>query len=191
MRVGTGQNPIMVPGSSTSSSQQAVPNDLQSPTSPLFIAPTPSFLFLFHFSTVLVHLSVSLGLLSVWGLLRSDLRSSLLSSCTMVPGRSHLEHGMPPSRLVSPSGPQVLVWQSLQAHPSTVHPRVHLSGVFVVSSLLPILRAMQARLAPASWWAQACCFSENVRLLIIQMFTGQNTERRHSLSPLCHLLTHM
>jgi hypothetical protein len=34
-------------------------------------------------------------------------------------------------------------------------------------------------------------YSGNVRLLIIQMFLGQNTEHRHSLSPLCHLLTRM
>lgn len=34
-------------------------------------------------------------------------------------------------------------------------------------------------------------FSGRVRLLTIQMFIGQNTESRHSLSLLCHLLTHM
>ena len=34
-------------------------------------------------------------------------------------------------------------------------------------------------------------FSGNVRPLIIQMFSGQNTEHRHGLSPLCQLLTHM
>lgn len=33
--------------------------------------------------------------------------------------------------------------------------------------------------------------SGNVRLLIIQMVVSQNAERRHSLSPLCHLQTHM
>lgn len=33
--------------------------------------------------------------------------------------------------------------------------------------------------------------SGNFRPLIIQMFKGQNTEWRHSLSPLCHLLTRM
>ena len=32
---------------------------------------------------------------------------------------------------------------------------------------------------------------ENVSLLIIQISICQHTEHRHSLSPLCHLLTHM
>lgn len=34
-------------------------------------------------------------------------------------------------------------------------------------------------------------FSGSVRLLITQMLTGQNTEGRHGLFPLCHLLMHM
>lgn len=34
-------------------------------------------------------------------------------------------------------------------------------------------------------------FSGNVQLLIIQVFTGQNTDGRHSLSSFCHLVTHV
>jgi hypothetical protein len=34
-------------------------------------------------------------------------------------------------------------------------------------------------------------FSGSVRLLIVQMFRGQNTDCRHGLSPLCYLLMHM
>lgn len=39
--------------------------------------------------------------------------------------------------------------------------------------------------------SQALFSLGNVRLLIIQMVVILNTEYRHSLSPLCHLLTHM
>jgi hypothetical protein len=53
------------------------------------------------------------------------------------------------------------------------------------------------RLAPSvspqvpDWWsAQTCFFSGNVRLLIIHLVVGQNTECRHSLFLLCHLLIH-
>lgn len=82
-----------------------------------------------------------------------------------------------------------------------------LDRVLLVSGLLLVLRAL--KLAQMDWWSfqhtslfqspgtklvatSGLHFSGNVRLLIIQMFTGQSTEhRRYSLSPLYYLLTHM
>ena len=60
------------------------------------------------------------------------------------------------------------------------------------------LHSLQAYAVPKWLWSQASypgpmvlVIFKECRILIIQMFTGQNIELRHSLSPVCHLLTHM
>ena len=56
------------------------------------------FLFLFYFSTIYLVLLMALWPLSVWGCLRSGLRSAMLYPCLMALGRGHLVHGLPPPR---------------------------------------------------------------------------------------------
>lgn len=55
----------------------------------------------------------------------------------------------------------------------------------LVSGLLHVLGAHPGLPCTKLMVVSGSPFSGNVRLLIIQMFIGQNTERRHSLSPLC------
>ena len=63
--------------------------------------------------------------------------------------------------------------------------------VLLVSGLLPVLGAHQGLCGTGLVIISGSLSSENIRLLIIHMFIGQNTKHRHSLAPLCHLLTHM
>lgn len=56
VHVSTGQNPVMVPGRIASDSHQAIPNNLQSPSLPLFIVPSS---FCFSFSSISPSLTCS------------------------------------------------------------------------------------------------------------------------------------
>jgi hypothetical protein len=63
--------------------------------------------------------------------------------------------------------------------------------VLLGSGLLPVLGPSLGLPGSGLEVISGLLFSENVRLVIFQMFIGQNTECRHSLSPLCYFLMHM
>lgn len=56
--------------------------------------------------------------------------------------------------------------------------------VLLGSGLLPVLGPSLGLPGSGLEVISGLLFSENVRLVIFQMFIGQNTERKHSLSPL-------
>ena len=80
----------MASSGSAGYSHQAVPHDPQVSSS-VFVVPTS-----FCFSTTDVLLLRCLGSLSVWGHLRSGLKSAMPDLCIMAPGSGHLGHGMLP-----------------------------------------------------------------------------------------------
>lgn len=133
--------------------------------------------------------------------------------CILSPGRGHLEYGMSSglqgARLMVVSG-YLLLWVSWcqnGGHPGLVpHPACpcvpvlysSVSDSLQLEAQNPRLGSSILQLAPwdpiqssvaLDWWSSLAFsffFSGSVRLLIIHMFTGQNTGLRHSLSPLCH-----
>lgn len=100
-------------------------------------------------------------------------------------------------------------WGHLSQVHSWLEPSVP-GGLLLVSSLLPgPVSCCCQGLQSLDWWSSQAnslswspgaelvvisgshSFSRNVRLLIFQIFISPNTERMHSLFPLCHLLMHL
>lgn len=59
--------------------------------------------------------------------------------------------------------------------------------VLLIPVCFPPWQPVPARLGAGLVVVSGVLFSECVRLLIIYMFLGQDTEHRHSLSVLCHM----
>ena len=88
----TGQDPTMVPGDITGYSHQAVPH-YPRVSSSVCLHCAHILLFLFHFS--ITYLLLLVRSLSIWGHLRSDLRSAMPHLCIVALGKDHLEHDLP------------------------------------------------------------------------------------------------
>lgn len=67
----------------------------KSPVLPLFIVPTSSCFFFFHFSATYLLLLVAPRLPECLGSSQEWLRSSLCLLCIIAPDRNHLRHGLP------------------------------------------------------------------------------------------------
>lgn len=76
----------------------------------------------------------------------------MLGSCITATGRGHQGHDLPPA-------------------PGMQGPRL-----VVISGYLPVWAPQHG------WLSQIHCFSVNIRPLLIETFTGQTAEHRHSLS---------
>lgn len=116
--------------------------------------------------------------------------------CVIVLGSGHLWHGVPPPSIPAWSwngghlrltfGPGSIALVPYQAGPlKSLCLRLTSQWGFSVLEVWEAHVGLPgAGLVIVSGWL----FSENVRLVILQMFPGQNTECRHSPSPLQHLL---
>lgn len=170
-----------------------------------------SLLFLYLSVSLSLHfLHHLLDPFSAWGLsvythLKSGLRSTMPCSCIMVQGRAHISGMLCPHRpawYLTCGSLRLDPFQASRSggflefisNPASLRSSLQVSSA--LGLLLPCgpgprwgssglwLTPHHGSQSGPAWSSQACFFSGNFRLLIIQMFIGQNTKYRHVLSPL-------